>query len=417
MPFLYDYNRGIMLFDSFINKEIEKKTRPLEREIEILKYIFWHLPHIFFVRNRNGVFVLANKKIANNFGATEMSGIIGKTDYDFIANPEQVKNIQLQDQKIMDSKEPVIIPKTRYVSKSGQETWLQTYKTPIVEPDGRCNHVLGFSIDVTEKVQMEIRAKNATDRLAETVMTVTEYVQQIISSSDKVVDSSRLQAENLHILTSIASRVMESNLRVLEMIQASLATVNKTTELARTGENSIHIMNESMSRIDESSRKMLNIIEIIDNIADRTNLLSLNASIESARAGEVGLGFAVVAKEISNLAEKSNQSTKDIRNLVKLTGEEIKTGAHNIEEGSKTFREIIKEVQTVQLKTEKVNVQMGEEQKLFKTLTEKINEVDTESNNIKKLSNEQMGMVEAVMDVIHNLNAEFQTLLQSQEDS
>ena len=343
-----------------------------------------------------------------------MEGIIGKTDFDFNPNSEQVNKIQAQDRKIMDSKEPLTMPRVKYTGKDGKDTWLQTFKLPIIEPDGQCHHVLGFSIDITEKVEVELRAQDAADKLSKTVDIVTGLVKKILSTSDSVVDSSKVQLKNLSFLTEIANKVMDSNLKIMEMLAETLATVNKTNALAETGNRYIETMNDSMTNIDQSAKKMLSIIEFIDEIADQTNLLSLNASIESARAGDSGRGFSVVAKEISKLAERSNKSTKDIRELVKLTNKEIGGGRRTIEEGGKAFQEIIKEVQDIQDKTEQVNQYMLSEEEIYKNLHEKIGETDKESNQINDLSIEQMNMVKAVMDSINALNQEFHRLLSFQ---
>ncbi|MEM7184830.1 MAG: methyl-accepting chemotaxis protein [Spirochaetota bacterium] len=402
-----------MRLPSIFHKDTQDLTK-LEEENRLLKFIFWQLPHIFFVRNRQGVFVLANQKIANNFGAKSMDEIIGKTDYDFIKNPEQVKNIHAQDKKIMDSRKPLVMPRTKYTSKTGENTWLQTFKLPIVEANGQCNNILGFSIDITEKVEIENRAKDATEKLAETVAEVTGYIKEVLTTSDQVVASSRIQVTSLSFLTDLAEKVLESNLTVLHAIKESLEIANRTTEIAHEGSNYIDIMNRSIANIEDSSKKMLSIIEIIDSIADQTNLLSLNASIESAKAGNAGLGFSVVAREISKLADKSNQSTKDIRTLVKSTNTDITHGKENIKEGGKTFNTIIQEIEVINQKTDSINSQMIDQKEKYTVLKENIEEIDKQAKSIEGISNEQREMIQAIMDSINNLNEEFQKLLSFQ---
>ena len=75
-------------------------------------------------------------------------------------------------------------------------------------------------------------------------------------------------------------------------------------------------MMNAMNRINETSQNIGNIISEIEDIASQTNLLSLNASIEAARAGDAGRGFAVVADQIRKLAEQSTQSAVDTRQLI-----------------------------------------------------------------------------------------------------
>lgn len=86
------------------------------------------------------------------------------------------------------------------------------------------------------------------------------------------------------------------------------------------------MMMDAMEEIRKTSQQVVGIIQAIEEIADQTNLLSLNASIEAARAGDAGKGFAVVADEIGKLALESAKAASSTRSLIELSMEEISKG-------------------------------------------------------------------------------------------
>jgi methyl-accepting chemotaxis protein len=90
---------------------------------------------------------------------------------------------------------------------------------------------------------------------------------------------------------------------------------------------------DSVNGLVRKSDEIEAVVELISTIADQTNLLALNAAIESARAGEHGRGFAVVAEEVRKLAEKSQQSTKEIANLINSVRHDINDTVQAIENG------------------------------------------------------------------------------------
>jgi methyl-accepting chemotaxis protein len=97
--------------------------------------------------------------------------------------------------------------------------------------------------------------------------------------------------------------------------QASILS-EKTNQSAKDGFSKMKDMNESMQEIKKSSDDIAKIIKVIDEIAFQTNILALNAAVEAARAGEAGAGFAVVAEEVRNLAQRSANAAKDTAMII-----------------------------------------------------------------------------------------------------
>jgi methyl-accepting chemotaxis protein len=116
---------------------------------------------------------------------------------------------------------------------------------------------------------------------------------------------------------------------------------NNTRILADKGNTKMSELVQAMENINKSSDEIAGVIKVIDDIAEQTNLLALNAAIEAARAGEAGRGFAVVADEVRKLAQSSTTAAQNTTRLIEHSNNIIKNGLATTAETAKMFADIV----------------------------------------------------------------------------
>jgi twitching motility protein PilJ len=177
-----------------------------------------------------------------------------------------------------------------------------------------------FSVDETasdvSKLTTELAAKSIDQ---------THQVDAAIAAINDMASSIRQVSENAARSAEV-SETSRSNAR------EGAEAVEKTNRAMDEIREQINETARSIKRLGESSMEIGNVVEIINNIADRTSILALNASIQAAMAGDAGYGFAVVAEEVQRLAESSSNSTKQIDMLVKSIQSEIKDVSNRMDE-------------------------------------------------------------------------------------
>ncbi|SFB04673.1 Methyl-accepting chemotaxis protein (MCP) signalling domain-containing protein [Rhizobium sp. NFR07] len=142
-----------------------------------------------------------------------------------------------------------------------------------------------------------------------------------------------------------------------------------------------------MSRIEQSSSQISNIIGVIDDIAFQTNLLALNAGVEAARAGEAGKGFAVVAQEVRELAQRSAQAAKEIKDLIGKSSVEVETGVKLVSDTGAALKTIEGYIVTINQHMDSIATSAREQ-------SVGLAEVNTAVNQMDQVTQQNAAMVE-----------------------
>jgi PAS domain S-box-containing protein len=339
----------IETLEEALNKEIEERKRlekALEEERNLLHTLIDSLPDLIYAKDTESRFIIANEAIVHLMGTKTLDALVGKTDFDFY--PEELARRYYEDeqaliksgQPLIDREEPVEDQET------GARGWILTSKVPFLDSQGNIAGFVGIGRDISRHKQAEEELQRlnqeleqgikqrtaeleALQHLMNRVTSIAEQLgdtsKEMTQISTQMVTGSQQTSQHVSIVSSSSQQISQYVGEVSDAIEELAANIQEIsraiTDVTKIIANAVSIAdtaNTTISNLRTHSQEIGSILRVITNIAKQTNLLAINATLEAARAGDLGKGFRVVADEVRELSEETSISAEDIAHKIEI---------------------------------------------------------------------------------------------------
>ncbi|MAF97191.1 MAG: hypothetical protein CMH26_00985 [Micavibrio sp.] len=200
-----------------------------------------------------------------------------------------------------------------------------------------------------------------------------EMAKSSVGLSDRAEQQASTLEETAASMEELTSTVKTNADNAKDASEAAV----RTRKIAEDGSRVANDAGQAMEKINDSSRQITEIINVIDEIAFQTNLLALNAAVEAARAGDAGRGFAVVAQEVRTLAQRSAQSSKDIKTLIDGSSKQVSEGVDLVQKAVQSLQDIYDAINGVSTTVSQIASASSEQATSLDELNHAVMEMDS----------------------------------------
>ncbi len=253
---------------------------------------------------------------------------------------------------------------------------------------------------------LKLAFNNALQHLADTIDNIGGAASQIDNGTEEIRSAADDLARRAEQQAAAVAEMAASVEQIAVAVNSSTRRAEETGELVektrQEAEQSGEVVGkavDAMGRIAKSSEDISRIMSVIDEIAFQTNLLALNASVEAARAGDAGKGFAVVAREVRDLAQRSADASREVKQLITTSGNEVKSGVDQVSATGEALEAIASAVNEINTNVISI-IESAREQSAA------LQEINTTVSSVDQGTQQNAAMAEQATATTHSLRGE-----------
>ena len=279
---------------------------------------------------------------------------------------------------------------------------LLNLKTEITSVDSSAEELMSLtetsSSDVMQIVNRFQAMSSESNNQAELLAAVNDGVTKLSSDAVKVSDFTGFQFRSEKENENSMSEMVDNIKSITNLIARAQTLSDSLTKESISGSAEVIKTQKVINGITEMSKRMGEVIKVIEAVASQTNLLAMNAAIEAAHAGDAGKGFSVVAGEIRKLSESTQNSTKDISNLINEISKSMEAGSENMDLTSNAFKKIQKEIEEQSQVVNEISKTMTQQSSDADSILSSTNLVVKQIEDVSGLAKNQAAYTEEIMN-------------------